>query len=57
MEEKIQKLKAYKLEIEKKKIIPVIYAMTVTKELAEACNKKGVYLTNGYKDYSPLPLA
>jgi len=57
LEEKIQKLKAYKLEIEKKKIIPVIYAMTVTKELAESCNNKGVYLTNGYKDYSPLPLA
>jgi chromosome segregation ATPase len=57
LEEKIKKLKAYKLEIEKKKIIPVIYAMTVTKELVESCNKKGVYLTNGYKDYSPLPLA
>ncbi|BDC17182.1 hypothetical protein [Acidianus sp. HS-5] len=54
LEEKIEKLKAYKFGIEGKKIIPVIYAMTVTKELADTCRQKGVYLTNGYKDYTLL---
>jgi hypothetical protein len=52
----IEKLENYKPEIKGKKKILVIFAISVTRDLINACKERGIYLTNGYRDYTELKL-
>jgi len=54
LERAIEKLLEVRPEFQKKKIIPVIYAKKATEDLIEECNRKGIYLTLGYADLTPL---
>lgn len=56
LENAIKKLLKAKPEFQNKKIIPVIYAKRYTEELIETCEKKGIYLTSGFVDLTPLKL-
>ncbi|AWR96903.1 DNA repair protein [Acidianus sulfidivorans JP7] len=56
MERHVKILLKEKPEISNKKLILVIYAPVVTKELVDKCREKGIYLTNGYKDFSELKI-
>ncbi|MCG2909895.1 MAG: hypothetical protein L7G92_04890 [Stygiolobus sp.] len=52
----VKRLEDYKPEIRNKKKVLVIYSPSVTKQLIEECEKEGVYLTNGYKEFTQLKL-
>jgi len=54
LEKAIEKLLEARPEFQKKKIIPMIYAKKATEDLIEECNRKGIYLTLGYADLTPL---
>ena len=56
LENVIKTLLRAKPEFQNKKIIPVIYAKRYTEELIETCEKKGIYLTSGFVDLTPLKL-
>ena len=56
LEKAIEKLLKSKPEFKEKKIIPMIYARRFTRVLVEECKRKGIYLTTGYKDLTPLKL-
>lgn len=56
LENAIEKLLKVKPELSKKKVIPIIYAKRVTFELIDECKKRGIYLTNGISDITPLVL-
>ncbi|MEJ2775820.1 hypothetical protein WIW90_06285 [Sulfolobaceae archaeon RB850M] len=52
----VKRLEDYKPEIRNKKKVLIIYSPSVTKQLIEECEKEGVYLTNGYKEFTQLKL-
>jgi len=56
LERAIEKLLKARPEFQKKKIIPMIYAQHATEGLIEECKRKGIYLTLGYADLTPLRL-
>jgi len=56
LEKAVEKLLKAKPEFQQKKIIPMIYARRYTISLVEECKRKGIYLTTGYKDLTPLKL-
>ncbi|ARM76681.1 hypothetical protein [Acidianus manzaensis] len=55
-EKHLKIIKQAKPEINNKKLILIIYAPVVTKELVDSCREKGIYLTNGYRDFTELKL-
>jgi len=57
LEKAIEKLLKTKPEFQQKKIIPMIYAKDYTQDLLEECERKGIYLTTGRIDLTPLKLA
>ena len=52
----VKRLEDHKPEIRNKKKVLIIYSPSVTKQLIEECEKEGVYLTNGYKEFTQLKL-
>ena len=52
----VKHLEDYKPEIRNKKKVLIIYSPSVTKQLIEECEKEGIYLTNGYKEFTQLKL-
>jgi recombinational DNA repair ATPase RecF len=52
----VKRLEDYKPEIRNKKKVLIIYSPSVTKQLIEECEKEGIYLTNGYKEFTQLKL-
>lgn len=56
LERAIEKLLKAKPEFQQKKIIPMIYAKDYTQDLLEECKRKGIYLTSGRMDLTPLKL-